>query len=60
MVGPNVSDLISEGTLALEMGAELEDMAVTIHPHPTLSEVLSEAVEMTLGKGVHALGKKKS
>ena len=38
MVGPHASELIAEGTLALEMGATLEDLMVTIHPHPTLSE----------------------
>jgi dihydrolipoamide dehydrogenase len=44
MVGPNVSDLISEAVLAIEMGAQLEDLAASIHPHPTLSEALAEAV----------------
>ncbi len=53
-VGRGVSEIITEAGLALEMGAHLEDIAGTIHPHPTLSEALVEAVEAALGKGVHA------
>lgn len=53
MIGPHVSDLISEATLALEMGAKLEDLALTIHPHPTLSEALGEAIESALGMPIH-------
>jgi dihydrolipoamide dehydrogenase len=53
MVGPGVSDLIGEGVLALEMGAQLEDLAVSIHPHPTLSEALAEAAEAALGRAIH-------
>jgi dihydrolipoamide dehydrogenase len=53
MVGANASDLISEAVLALEMGAQLEDLAVSIHPHPTLSEALSEAAEVALGRAIH-------
>ncbi|HCU24555.1 MAG TPA: dihydrolipoyl dehydrogenase, partial [Deltaproteobacteria bacterium] len=53
MVGPHVSDLISEATVALEMGAFLEDLELTIHPHPTLSETLHEAVESVLGMSIH-------
>lgn len=53
MVGPHVSELIAEGVLALEMGATLEDLMVTIHPHPTLSEALMEAAEVAAGKAVH-------
>ncbi len=53
MVGPSVSELIAEGTLALEMGATLEDLMVTIHPHPTLSEALMEAAEVAAGSAVH-------
>ncbi len=52
-VGPNASDLISEATLGIEMGATLEDIALTIHPHPTLPETLMEAAEVTLGRGIH-------
>jgi dihydrolipoamide dehydrogenase len=53
MVGPHVSELIAEGTLAIEMGATLEDLMVTIHPHPTMSEGLMEAAEVAAGQPVH-------
>ena len=53
IVGPHASELISEGTLALEMGATLEDIMVTIHPHPTLSEALNEAAEVAAGAPTH-------
>jgi dihydrolipoamide dehydrogenase len=53
MVGPHASELIAEGTLALEMGATLEDLMVTIHPHPTLSEAIMEAAEVAAGTAVH-------
>ncbi|MBS1990218.1 MAG: dihydrolipoyl dehydrogenase [Cyanobacteria bacterium SZAS LIN-3] len=43
IVGPRAGDLISEAVLAIEMGAVLEDLAVAIHPHPTLSETINEA-----------------
>ncbi|MFC1530120.1 dihydrolipoyl dehydrogenase [Gemmatimonadota bacterium] len=53
MVGPHVSELISEGTLAIEMGATLEDLMVTVHPHPTLSEAIMEAAEVAAGAAIH-------
>jgi len=53
MVGPHVSELISEATLALEMGATLEDLKVTIHPHPTISEAIMEAAEVAAGEAIH-------
>jgi dihydrolipoamide dehydrogenase len=53
MVGPQASELIAESTLALEMGATLEDLLVTIHPHPTLSEAIMEAAEVAAGTPVH-------
>jgi len=53
MVGPMVSELIAESSLALEMGATLEDLMVTIHPHPTMSESLMEAAEVTAGSAIH-------
>ncbi len=53
MVGPHASELIAEGTLALEMGATLEDLMVTIHPHPTLSEAIMEAAEVAAGAPIH-------
>jgi dihydrolipoamide dehydrogenase len=55
MVGHEVSELISEAALALEMGAGLEDLGATIHPHPTLSEALLESVDAALGQAVHIL-----
>lgn len=59
MVGPEVSNLISEGMLALEMGATLQDLALTIHPHPTLGEVIMEAAEVGLGHPVHIIQRRK-
>lgn len=53
IVGPMASELIAEGTLAVEMGATLEDIMVTIHPHPTLSEAFMEAAEVAAGEAVH-------
>ena len=53
VVGINASELISEGTLAIEMGATLEDLTTTIHPHPTLSESIEEAAEVASGMPVH-------
>ncbi|MFO7653477.1 MAG: dihydrolipoyl dehydrogenase [Candidatus Krumholzibacteriia bacterium] len=53
MVGPMASELIAEGTLAVEMGATLEDLMVTIHPHPTLSEAIMEAAEVAAGAAIH-------
>ena len=49
IVGPNAGELIAEMVLALEMGADLEDVALTIHPHPTLSETPFFAAEVALG-----------
>ena len=53
MVGPHASELIAEGTLAIEMGATLEDLMVTVHPHPTLSEAIMEAAEVAAGVPIH-------
>jgi len=49
MVGLNAGELIAEGMLSLEMGADIEDVALTIHPHPTLSETLNFACEVAEG-----------
>ena len=54
MAGPNVTDMISESALAIEGGMTAEDIALTIHPHPTLSEVLMEACEDVHGECIHA------
>jgi dihydrolipoamide dehydrogenase len=53
MVGTHVSEIIAEGTLAVEMGATLEDLMVTIHPHPTISEAVMEAAEVAAGAPTH-------
>lgn len=49
MVGVNAGDLISEAALAIEMGCDVEDIALTIHPHPTLSETIAQSAEMFEG-----------
>ena len=52
-VGTHVSELVGEWGLALEMGALLEDIAGTIHAHPTMTEMTHEAVLATLGHAIH-------
>jgi dihydrolipoyl dehydrogenase len=53
IVGPGAGELISEGALAIEMGATAADVKLTIHPHPTLSETLMEAAEVFFGQSTH-------
>jgi dihydrolipoyl dehydrogenase len=53
IVGAEASDLISEAALAIEMGATLDDLALTVHPHPTLPEALMEAAEAAKGQAIH-------
>src|SRR3989338_423910 len=53
IVGAHASDLISEAALAVTHHLKLEDLAQTIHPHPTLPEALMEAAEAALGKAIH-------
>jgi dihydrolipoamide dehydrogenase len=53
IVGPGAGELIAEGVLALEMGAAAEDLKLTIHPHPTLSETLMESAEVFFGQSTH-------
>ncbi|MDE1833479.1 MAG: dihydrolipoyl dehydrogenase [Candidatus Micrarchaeota archaeon] len=53
IVSDEASSMISEAALAIEMGATLEDIADTIHPHPTYSEAVQEAAEAALGRGIH-------
>lgn len=55
IVGHEASTMIAEIGLAIEMGATLEDVALTIHAHPTLGEMVMEAAENALGQGVHSL-----
>ncbi|PSN84222.1 dihydrolipoyl dehydrogenase [Candidatus Marsarchaeota G2 archaeon ECH_B_SAG-F08] len=57
IVGANASDLISELSLAIEMGATLEDLSSTIHPHPTFPEALMEAAEAAQGKAIHVVNR---
>jgi dihydrolipoamide dehydrogenase len=57
VVGPEASDLIAEATLAVEMCAYAEDVALTIHAHPTLSEGMNEAFKHALKEAVHILNK---
>jgi dihydrolipoamide dehydrogenase len=53
IVGAEASDLISEAALAIEMGATLDDLILTVHPHPTLPEALMEAAEAAKGQAIH-------
>jgi dihydrolipoamide dehydrogenase len=57
IVGAEASDLISEGALALEMHAFLEDIGLTIHPHPTLGEGMMEAAMNGLGHAIHIMNR---
>jgi len=57
VVGPEASELVAEIALAVEMGAQLEDVAATVHTHPTLSEGVREACANALGKAVHTLNR---
>lgn len=54
IVGEHAGDLIAEAALAIEMGARVEDLAATIHPHPTTSETIMEAAESVFGKAIHS------
>ncbi len=58
ITGRHTEGLISEGVLAVEMGALIEDVALTVHPHPTLSETEGEAAEIFLGSATHVLSRK--
>lgn len=59
IVSAHASELVAEGTLAIEMGARLEDLMVTIHTHPTLSEANMEAAEVAAGVAVHRMPAKR-
>jgi dihydrolipoamide dehydrogenase len=52
VVGRGAGDLISEGALAVEMGAVARDLSMTVHPHPTLSETVMEAADVLLGRAI--------
>jgi dihydrolipoamide dehydrogenase len=53
LIGPNVSELIAEVVLAFEYRASSEDLGITVHAHPTLSEAVKEAALAALGRAVH-------
>lgn len=53
IVGTGAGELISQGVLAIEMGATAEDIGLSIHPHPTLSETVMESADMIFGQSVH-------
>ena len=53
IAGSGAGELIAEGVLAIEMGATADDMKLTIHPHPTLSETLMESAEVFFGQSTH-------
>jgi dihydrolipoamide dehydrogenase len=59
IVGARASDLIAEAALAIEMGAQAEDLALTVHAHPTFPEALMEATEDALGHAIHIAAKKR-
>lgn len=58
MVGHEASNLIAQAVLAIEMGANAEDLSLTIHAHPTLAETVMEAAEGVLGNAIHMVNKK--
>jgi dihydrolipoamide dehydrogenase len=60
IVGQGAGELISEGVLAVEMGATAKDIALAVHPHPTLSETLMEAAEAFYGHSTHTMVRKKT
>lgn len=57
IVGNGASDMISEGTAAIELGATLEDVSLSVHPHPTLSEAVMEAAKAALGEAIHTMNR---
>ena len=57
IVGNGASDLISEASLGIEMGAVADDLRLTIHPHPTLSEAVMEAAAAALGEAIHIVNR---
>jgi dihydrolipoamide dehydrogenase len=58
IVGSGAAELISEGVLAVEMGATARDIAGSVHPHPTLSETLMEAAESFYGTATHMVSRR--
>jgi dihydrolipoamide dehydrogenase len=60
IVGYGAGELIAEGVLAIEMGATAKDLALAVHPHPTLSETIMEAAEAFYGHATHTMVRKKA
>jgi dihydrolipoamide dehydrogenase len=60
LVGPGAGELIAEGVLAIEMGANATDLKLSIHPHPTLSETLMESAEVFFGQATHVYKPKRT
>jgi dihydrolipoamide dehydrogenase len=58
IVAPQAESLIGEGVMALELGATLEDIGLSIHPHPTLTEGIMDAAEAAHGKAIHIVNQK--
>jgi dihydrolipoamide dehydrogenase len=58
IVAPQAESMIGEGVIALEMGATLEDVGLSVHPHPTLTEGIMDAAESAHGKAIHILNPK--
>ena len=53
IVGPGAGEMIAEGVLAIEMGANATDLKLSIHPHPTLTETMMESAEVFFGHATH-------
>jgi len=60
LVGPGAGELIAEGVLAIEMGANATDLKLSIHPHPTLTETMMESAEVFFGQSTHVYRPKRS
>jgi len=60
LVGPGAGELIAEGVLAIEMGANATDLKLTIHPHPTLTETMMESAEVFFGQATHVYRPKRA
>jgi dihydrolipoyl dehydrogenase len=57
IIGAGASDLIAEAALAIEMGSSVEDIALTVHAHPTLPEAMMEAAKASLGEAIHIVNR---
>ncbi len=58
IISPHAESLIGEGVIAIEMGATLEDVGLSVHPHPTLTEGIMDAAEAAHGKAIHVINPK--